>query len=167
MRRGLISDYKFHYGRTVRFLSHHVDDVAVWGPRWGRGAVLSGLRKGVVKGAGIWGQAYVNALSSFKIGLGLLSKYIPEQHTSRSIEVPAAGTFLLAERTPQHEGMFQAGIEAEFFSSREEMADKAQHYLKNDSGRQRIAAKGRERCEKSGYDTDSTMKRIISEIDRL
>ena len=117
----------------------------------------------VVKGDGLWRADYVNALASFRIGLGLLSKYIPEQHTTRTFEIPAAGSFLLAERTAEHQNFFQEGEEAEFFESSAELASKAVFYLSNDSARRRIAARGRERCRRSGYDSDSLLQRVFME----
>jgi spore maturation protein CgeB len=119
----------------------------------------------MVGGDGLWGDDYVDALASFRIGLGLLSKYIPEQHTTRTFEIPAAGAFLLAERTFEHEGFFVEGREAEFFTSPGEMVSKAKFYLENEALRSRIAERGRERCRRSGYDTDSVLSRILKSIE--
>ncbi|MCH7663729.1 MAG: glycosyltransferase family 1 protein, partial [Chloroflexi bacterium] len=107
---GLISDYKPHYGKVIRRLAAQVPDVGVWGPKWRRAALLGRVPRSFVMGDGVWSDNYVNALASFRIGLGLLSKYIPEQHTTRSFEIPAAGGFLLAERTDEHLEYFTEGV---------------------------------------------------------
>jgi spore maturation protein CgeB len=120
----------------------------------------------MVRADGLWGDDYVHALASFKIGLGLLSKAIPEQHTTRTFEIPAAGTFLLAERTDEHRAFFEEGREAEYFDSTEELHDKVLFYLRNDAARSTIAARGRERCQRSGYDNDSVLAGVMNQIVR-
>jgi len=128
---GLISDYKPPYGKIIRHLSKQGFDVGVWGPKWKRASYIGKAPRSCVMGGGVWGSDYVNALASFKIGLGLLSKYIPEQHTTRSFEIPAAGSFLLAERTDEHLEYFSEGEEAEFFDSMDELENKSKFYLSN------------------------------------
>ena len=161
---GLISDYKPHYGKVISNLSECNFGIKVWGPKWKRAALFKAVPKEYVCGPGLWGAEYVSALASFKIGLGLLSKYIPEQHTTRSFEIPAAGTFLLAERTAEHLELFEEGKEAEFFSTREELMDKAKYFLSNDLARKKIAIAGKSRCQRSGYDNDSIIGSILREI---
>jgi spore maturation protein CgeB len=161
---GFISAFKPNYGRIIRELSESISDIGVWGPRWRRASLMRRVPKRVVKGDAIWGVTYVNALASFRIGLGLLAKYIPEQHTTRTFEIPAAGSFLLAERTAEHQALFQEGLEAEYFETSEELVSKVKYYLEHEGARARIAERGRERCLRSGYDNDSILSNILREI---
>lgn len=155
-------------GRFEKSYANHIASIRqisrVWGSGWPAAAIKGQISRDTVQGAGLFGADYVNALASFKIGLGLLCKYFPEQHTTRSFEIPAAGTFLLAERTAEHQEFFTEGEEAEFFGSPEELVSKARFYLDHAAARQRIAARGRERCHRSGYDTDSVLDFILKEI---
>ena len=71
---------------------------------------------------------------------------------------------MLAERTDEHLELFEEGKEAEFFTSREEMLEKARYYLAHSQERQRIAAAGRERCLRSGYSYHDRLRKILTQI---
>ena len=117
-----------------------------------------------VRGDGIWGDRYPIALTCAKIALGLLSKRIPETTTTRTFEIPATGTFMLAERNTDHLAHFEEGKEAEFFTSDDELRDKIRFYLRHDAARIRIAAAGRERCLKSAYSHEHQMRRVFERL---
>ena len=108
---------------------------------------------------GLGGDDYVHALKGAKIGLCFVSVMNYNQTASRSCEIPACGTMLLAIRTPQHSEMYEEGVEAEFFGSREELIEKARYYLEHDEEREAIARRGQERAERSGYSWDALMRR--------
>ena len=90
-----------------------------------------------------------------------LRKINRDLQTTRSIEIPACGGFMLAERTEEHQTLFEESKEADFFSTNEELLDKIRFYLANPDIRLKIALAGRERCEKSGYSHESTLSKII------
>lgn len=69
----------------------------------------------------------------------------PDAFTTRSFEIPAAGAMLLAERTVEHQELFDEDREAVFFGSSEELRDKLGYYLRNERARLAIATAGRAR----------------------
>ncbi|MBI1295523.1 glycosyltransferase [bacterium] len=162
-----VGHYQPHYANRLRAVSNVDCQLSVWGPRWPRYALTHQWARGYVKGDGLWGQDYLDALGHTKIALGLLGKHIPETTTTRTFEIPASGTFLLAERNEVHLALFKEGVEAEFFDSDDELRDKLHYYLSKDSLRQRIAKAGRSRAIKSGYSSLCQLHKVIDEIELL
>ena len=104
-----------------------------------------------LQGGEVYADDYARALTGARIGIGFLRQTWPDQHTTRTFEIPACGSLLLADRTEEHQALFEEGAEAEFFSSEAELVDKAKHYAGNETARRRIAEAGRRRCLSSGY----------------
>lgn len=117
------------------------------------------------QGVEVYGDDYARALAGAKIGLGFLRRVCPDQHTTRTFEIPACGSMLLAERTEEHCEFFDEGTEAEFFDSPEELVDKVRFYCANESARKGIATAGRARCSKSGYAYIDRLKRVLMDLD--
>lgn len=137
--------------------------LSIWGPGWHKTKQF----KRVYRGNGVYGENYAKAVCASKISIGLLSKLAPDDITTRTLEIPACGTFLLAERTEKHQGYFREGKEAEFFSDRNELVEKCRYYLEHDKERKRIAAAGRQACLTSGYSYHDRMKEMMQEIEKL
>lgn len=103
------------------------------------------------QGGEVYDDDYARALSGAEIGLGFLRKVCPDQHTTRTFEIPACGSMLLADRTDEHRAFFEEGQEAEFFGEREELLDKLKFYVNDKAAARRIAARGLERCRRGRY----------------
>lgn len=117
------------------------------------------------RGGEVYGDDYARALSGARIGVGFLRQICPDQHTTRSFEIPACGSLLLADRTDDHQAFFAEGREAEFFGSQEELLDKVRFYSGNETARARIAAAGRERCVSGGYAYIERLKPVLAFLD--
>ena len=118
------------------------------------------------QGDEVYGEDYARALSGAKIGLGFLRKVCPDQHTTRTFEIPACGSLLLADRTEEHQEFFAEGKEAEFFASTEELLDKVKFYCGNESARKRIAEGGHQRCADGKYAYVHRLKTALDAISR-
>lgn len=138
-------------------------EARIWGP-WPKKYWQPNLR---IEPGPLYGDTYGKALSSFRIALCFLRKYNRDGHTSRSVEIPACGAFMLAERTEEHLALFEPGKEAEFFSSVDEMVDKVRYYLNHESERAKIAYSGRERCLRSRYSNQELMARRLRTLTSL
>ncbi len=145
--------------------------LGVWGPEWGRRqeryfSSISRARPGprIVRGSGLWGDDYARAFSGGRISLGLLSRWMRDEHTCRSMEIPACEGLLLAERTPEHMDLYEDGVEAIFFSNREELGEAVGRLLQDDALRMKIARSGRQRAVQAGYDHLSEARRHLRRI---
>jgi len=121
----------------------------------------------IVEHAPLWGEDYVSAICSFDINLCFLRKSNRDLQTTRTVEIPACGAFMIAERTDEHLEMFKEGKEAVFFSSNEELVGLVRYYLRNEEARLEIASAGRKRCLQSGYDYESRLGLVLDELHAL
>jgi spore maturation protein CgeB len=112
----------------------------------------------------VYGDDYARALSGAKIGLGFLRRVCPDQHTTRTFEIPACGSLLLADRTVEHQEFFVEGREADFFECPEELLDKLKFYCGNHSARTRVAEAGYGRCIKGAYAYVHRLRAVLHAI---
>jgi spore maturation protein CgeB len=106
---------------------------------------------GSVAGGEVYGEKYAEALSAGKMGVGFLRRICPDEHTTRTFEIPACGALLVADRSAEHQELFQEGVEAEFFGDAAELAEKVHFYRAHPAACAKVAGAGRARCLKSGY----------------
>lgn len=119
------------------------------------------------QGDEVYADDYARAVSGAKIGLGLLRRVCPDQHTTRTFEIPACGSMLLADRTDEHSEFFAEGREAEFFASGEELIDKLRFYDRHDGARERVAEAGRQRCIDGEYAYVHRLSTALGAIQKL
>ncbi len=174
--RSVIAEDKLRFGGSVGFIGAYEKDRANYmdclgrsGVRirwWGSGEKRVKLHHPNIKKERqfLWDEDYAKAINCFDINLCFLRKKNRDLQTTRSIEIPACGGFMLAERTDEHLSLFEEGIEAEFFSSVEELIDKTKFYLANTELRIQIALAGAEKCKKAGYSNDERLRQILAEI---
>lgn len=161
-RVGFIGLYEPERANSIRKLGNLGIPVRVWGHSWHRFKdVPTSVR---LERRPVWSSDYARAISSFEVNLAFLSKQNRDQQTTRSVEIPACGGFMLAERTEEHLALFEEGIEAEYFSSDEELVDKVVFYLAHDGLRRNIALAGRERCLRSGYGNRERLRRMMNVV---
>lgn len=112
------------------------------------------------------GEDYCKSLQAFKISLCFLRKMNFDQQTTRSVEIPACGGFMLAERTEEHLSMFEEGKEAAFFSSNKELLEKCLYYLENEELRDKIIERGHLKCIEKDYTNQGMVRKVLLEVYR-
>jgi spore maturation protein CgeB len=116
------------------------------------------------KGGPLHGDDYAMAIQCAKVNLGLLSKGNRDLHTTRSLEIPALGGLLCAERTPEHLEMYVEGEEALFWRDAEECAAVCRAVLRDDARRERIAAAGHARSLMNGHSNENVLRSVLERL---
>ena len=111
------------------------------------------------------GKDYARLLSSAKIALVLLSRANRDVYTIRCFEIPACGTFMIAPRTRELEGLFRDGVEAVYFDSVEDLLSRVRYYLEHNDEREKIASTGRRRCIEGGNSEIDRARQVIELIE--
>jgi spore maturation protein CgeB len=137
--------------------------LTIYGTEWGKAKEWPELSK-VVR-PGVLGINYVKAIQYAKVALGLLSKGNRDLHTTRSAEIPfIGGAAFCAERTTEHEAMFQDREQAVFWSVPEECAAGCRLLLANDELRSSMVAKARQRIEELGLTNDRVCAGVLDTL---
>lgn len=133
------------------------------GNLWHRSPLWPELKK-VYAGPGRSGQAYAKALSSATVSLGLLSHQNRDLVTQRSFEVPACGGLLCAERTSEHQLLYEDGHEAMFWDSIEECISHCNLLLDDTNLRDQICRNGHHHVYEMGVGNEDICRQILAFI---
>lgn len=138
-------------------------NIKIWGPpKWGALNTLAAA----YTGHAVLGDEYAKAIGASGVNIGLLSEARSgassgDLITARTFEIPAAGGFMLHERTEEAMTYFEDGKECVFFDDTSDLVEKIRYYLVHEEERRAIAAAGRARCLSSGYAVDDRVRTII------
>ena len=150
---------------SIAFLIENGIDVKIWGHlrHWKKLKCFNKLKSHFTDSFLVW-EDYAKALNGTKIGLCFLKRISRDEHTFRSIEIPASESFMIAERTRDHMELFEEDKEAVFFSDNKELLEKVRYYLANSEKREAIATAGRQRFLTSNYTFRWRYHKILEEI---
>lgn len=115
------------------------------------------------KGDSVAGDDYALALQCARVNLGLVSKGNRDLHTTRSLEIPALGAMLCAERTSEHLQMYTEGVEAVFWRDARECAQQCMDLLQDEPRRQAIAKAGHERFVANRHGNQDIVSQVLQE----
>lgn len=138
--------------------------VSVWGDHWRKAKEWKAIEPHW-RGPGVYDEAkYASLLRSAKICLGLVNKTSGNLHTDRSIQIPALGSLLCAERTSEHLAMYKDGEEAIFWDDAAECAEACKALLEDDDRRKAIALRGHLRAKRNNLFNEPVLASIIEEV---
>lgn len=121
-------------------------DMHLYGGYWNRYGGMRRFWRGFAHG-----RDYRMALGCTRSAPCLVRQSNRDGHVMRTFEIPACGSFMIAERTEEHLELFEEGREMACFGSAEELVDKVLHYLSHEEERRRIAAAGYRKVTGGGH----------------
>jgi len=144
---------------SINWLAKNGIYITVWGKGWEK--YLTNNPNIVIKSGWFPDEEYCKIICATKINIAFLRKVNRDLQTTRTMEIPACGGFMLAERTDEHMELFKEDEEAAFFSDNEELKRKIVYYLENENERKVIALGALKRCKDSGYDNITMVKKVF------
>ncbi|WP_317201422.1 glycosyltransferase [Janthinobacterium sp.] len=134
--------------------------LSIRGPNWHKAPEWSALQP-YWRGGAVQGDDYAKAIQCAKVNIGLLSKGNRDLHTTRSLEIPALGALLCAERTSEHVGMYEERREALFWADAVECAEMCAFALADEERRLAIALAGQQRVKRNGHMNEAVLAKIL------
>lgn len=171
--------HKFKEKEGVVFIGHKEDErefivselveknmrVTIAGNHWENFAAKRKHKSNLIyKGKGIFGEDYARELSAALIGLGLLSRWIPELHTTRTFEIPACKTALLTEHNPEIGSVF-SDEEVIYYDDADEAITKIEYYLAKKDRLIPFTENGYKKVTEMGYTYSEILGKILKQID--
>lgn len=138
-------------------------NAAIWGDGWQRSPLWPQLAPHW-RGPSLAGQDYVDALRGAKLCLGMVSKANRDLHTTRTMEIPAAGGLLCAQRTPDHLALYREGQEAVFWSSVQECIARCRELVADAERRERIRQAGQARLRANQVGNEDLIRAVLARL---
>jgi len=154
-----VGSYEAERYQSLNFLATNGIVVDIYG--WGVPPPLGAHSNLIFHNHHLYGNEYAEVFSGSGICLNFLRRMSRDIQTGRSVEIPACGGFMLAERTAEHLCLFREGTEAEYFGSDEELLQKTRFYLANPAKAREIGYAGYQRTRHSDYSFDARIKEIL------
>ena len=149
-------------GEFIEYLLSEGIDVMVNGPRWDRYKGYERIKSRVRLGH-LDQKTFFAAIAAADISIGLLSKGNLDLHTTRSMEIPALRSLLVAERTEDHEVLYEDGREAFFWSDPAECARVLKALVADPVAVERARHAGRARAVANNHFNEPLMKFVIED----
>jgi spore maturation protein CgeB len=156
-----IGDYGKDRAKNIKFLIESDIPIKIFGFNWHRYKFFKPFYFGPAMA-----DDYYKVLNNAKIALCFLNVEVGDTYTTRSLEIPASGTLLLAEETKDHKNLFKENKEAVFFKNQNDLVKKIKYYLRNDKERKKIAQSGRDKIRQHDLTWKSNLKKIFYDINR-
>jgi spore maturation protein CgeB len=118
----------------------------------------------IFEGPGRTGFAYSRSLHDAAVSLGFLSHQNRDLMTQRSVEIPACGGLLCAERTSEHQLLYEEGQEAVFWDSVEECILQCNRILDNPDLRHQICVNSLAQVRNTGLGNEDICSYILASL---
>jgi hypothetical protein len=166
IKRDYISDvsvigaFEIERANTLEYLASKDIEISVWGIGWSKFKTKypSKLK---IRNKFLFSEEYAYVINNSKININFLRKINMDSITSRSIEIPACHGFMLSERTSEQKNILEEGVDADYFSTNEELLKKIYFYLHNEPIRKKIAFSGYKKVYSLELDIQSILNHVV------
>jgi spore maturation protein CgeB len=139
--------------------------VTIAGNHWDKFAAKRKHKLNLIyKGKGIFGDDYAHELSGALLGLGFLSRWVPELHTTRTFEIPACKTALITEHNPEIGSVF-SDEEVIYYDDPDEAITKVEYYLAKRDKLIPYTENGYTKVTGGGYSYYEILSKILKQIE--
>jgi spore maturation protein CgeB len=159
---GFVGSYEEPRAEALVALAEAGLSVRVFGNGWQR--LRGAPRQLCLEGRPLLAREYALSIAASELSLGFLRRKNRDQHTDRSIEIPAAGGLLLAERSSEHQELFAEGREALYFAGAEELVEVARAALADPKRSAAIRRAGRQRVLELDLEHRGACTRILAAL---
>ena len=133
-----IGSYEKKRHNTLKYLAKNNLKIDVFGDGWNK-VDLSETKKNLrLHKKELFNSHYTNTLRNSKISLNFLRQFNNDTQTSRSLELPAVGSFFLSEYTNDHLRIFGKSSKKILFKSDKELLKKIKKYNQSEIERKKI-----------------------------
>lgn len=149
-----LGHYEKERAELIQLLLDNEVSVALAGIKWKSFADKNTNKNLFYFGNHVAGDDYARLISESRLGLGLLSKWIPEKHTTRTFEIPACKTCLVTESNDEIDNFF-ADSECLKFKDADDCLIKVQSILQTPEKIKEVSELGFNRVIKDRRDYES------------
>jgi spore maturation protein CgeB len=157
-----VGSYEVDRAKIVQRLWSAGIEIRVFGPGWSR--IKTPDQRHLIDDRWIPAPELVGIVNRSLINLCFLRKANRDLQTTRSVEIPGCGGFMIAERTEEHMRIFREGEAAEYFSDADELIRKIKYYLEYPEIARKVGLAALEQCLVGGYSNDQRLKTVLARI---
>jgi spore maturation protein CgeB len=137
--------------------------LVIYGNRWPRSRLFDKLKR-FYYGPALSGDAYLKAINTPAVSLGFLSHGNRDLVTQRSFETPACGGLFCAERTSEHQLLFEDGVEVVFWDSVDECIQVCRSLLRDVQTNRAIRNAGQQHMLAAGFGNEDICRQVLNSI---
>ncbi|TXC81400.1 CgeB family protein [Luteibaculum oceani] len=158
-----IGHYESNRGVVIKKLLEAGYPVKIAGINWRRFCRKHNVPNLCYLGQGVFAEEYSKEIGKARIAMGFLSKIIPEEHTTRSFEIPACGTVLATERTSELLDIFSDN-EVIYYDSIDELIKKLNDVYDNTERLKIMSYNAYNKLSEGNYEYTQIMQGILNKI---
>lgn len=155
-----VGTFEAQRAQSVLALARAGISVRVWGNGWA--SMKDAHPRLHIEGRPVYDDEYAHVVAASRINLGFLRKANRDVQTTRSIELPACGGFMLHEYSDEMAGLLKPEEEASYFRTDADLVAASRRWLNDDDSRRGVADAGHRRVLAAGLRHHDMLERAFA-----